>query len=41
MAKCSRCGAETKMFVNGIPMCLACSEALAAKTKQEPNDSKT
>jgi hypothetical protein len=30
MATCSQCGAETKLYVNGIPMCVACSSALAA-----------
>jgi len=24
MAKCSRCGSDTELFVNGLPLCLAC-----------------
>jgi hypothetical protein len=24
MAKCHRCGAETQLYVSGVPVCLAC-----------------
>jgi len=31
MEKCERCGAETELFVGGIPICLKCQEELAPK----------
>ena len=27
MAKCSRCGADTELYVNGDPVCLECVKA--------------
>ena len=33
MAKCSRCGADTQMYSNGIPICISCSDSFAAKPK--------
>ena len=32
MATCSRCAAETQLYNNGIPICVACSEGLAVAT---------
>ena len=26
MSKCFRCQAETELFVNGLPLCIACAE---------------
>jgi hypothetical protein len=34
MARCSVCGAETRLYVSGVPLCNACSDALAAETKK-------
>ena len=34
MATCSRCAAETKLYDNGIPICVACSDRLAAEANQ-------
>jgi len=33
MAKCSRCGAETQLFDNGVPICLPCASAQEAQKK--------
>jgi hypothetical protein len=38
MAICHRCGAETQLYSNGIPICLACSDAADAKSKPAQND---
>jgi hypothetical protein len=27
MAKCVYCGSETELYVNGVPVCLSCSDA--------------
>ena len=37
MAACKRCGAETQLHSRGIPICVACSEALEAKTALTPD----
>jgi len=26
MPKCARCGAETSLYINGVPICLECAE---------------
>jgi hypothetical protein len=38
MATCKQCGAGTQLYSNGIPICLACSDHLEAKTKPATND---
>jgi hypothetical protein len=37
MADCKRCGAETQLHSHGIPICVACSEALEVKTALTPD----
>lgn len=32
MTKCSRCQAETEMFVNGVPMCIGCANEIESAT---------
>jgi len=29
MIKCSRCGQQTELYVEGVPLCLKCDEAEA------------
>jgi hypothetical protein len=36
MAQCSVCRTETQLFINGIPLCTNCADALEAKTKASP-----
>jgi hypothetical protein len=42
MAKCQRCGTETQLYFNGIPICLNCSDDASdvsdAKPKSVQND---
>jgi len=38
MAKCAYCGAETKLFFNQVPVCLACSKDLEAGRKPPSSD---
>jgi len=39
MATCSRCGAATlQRNSSGIPLCIACSGAVAAKSESIPNE---
>jgi hypothetical protein len=33
MAICKHCGAETQLYFNTIPICLACVDALDAKSE--------
>ncbi len=33
MAKCQECGAETELYCNDVPICLACLNALEPETK--------
>jgi hypothetical protein len=40
MAKCYKCGAETALYVNGKPMCLACADAQAKKQIDFPKQSR-
>jgi hypothetical protein len=40
MARCSVCGAETRLYSNGVPLCNACSDALAAETKKKELETK-
>jgi hypothetical protein len=46
MAKCSQCGAETQLYVNGVPICPACdnrSESTGSKPphRESPRESLT
>jgi hypothetical protein len=34
MMKCLKCGAETQMFDNGVPLCVACAEAVDSARKK-------
>lgn len=34
MAKCNLCGKETELYDNGIPLCLACSDEMDRKKRQ-------
>jgi hypothetical protein len=36
MEKCCRCGAETKLQSDGVPLCLVCTFAEEAKPKPDP-----
>ncbi len=36
MAKCFRCDAETKLYSNGVPICVPCDDALEKGTAQKP-----
>ena len=38
MAPCKQCGAGTQLYSNGVPICLACADALVAKPELTPND---
>jgi hypothetical protein len=38
MAICHRCGFETQLCSNGIPICLACADAADVKSKPAQND---
>jgi hypothetical protein len=38
MATCKQCGAETELYSNGVPVCLACTAASAAKSESTTND---
>jgi len=40
MAICVRCGTETELHDNGVPVCVTCTEAPAARLKQDQNVSK-
>jgi len=37
MATCKQCGAETELYSNGVPVCLACAAA-SAKSETTAND---
>jgi len=37
MEECVRCGAETELYVGGIPICPHCQEELAADTVDHHN----
>jgi hypothetical protein len=37
MAKCIKCGADTQLFDRGVPICLACSDAMEAKRNPSPD----
>lgn len=34
MAKCSRCGTETKLYVNSEPICLKCDDEITRRQKE-------
>ena len=34
MAKCVKCGADTSLHVNGVPLCLACDAKLVLSQKR-------
>jgi len=36
MAKCVYCGAETELYVNGVPVCLECSEEREGEPAKKP-----
>jgi hypothetical protein len=38
MAACKRCGAETQLYSNGVPLCIPCSDGVAEKATPTPND---
>jgi hypothetical protein len=38
MKTCFRCGAQTDLYHNGFPTCVACSEFLTAKPTSNAND---
>jgi hypothetical protein len=38
MEICERCGAETQLYFNGIPICIACSPASDESPKPISND---
>lgn len=33
MSKCSVCGAETELFVGGVPLCPACDQKVHSETE--------
>lgn len=35
MARCTNCGAETSLYVNGVPVCVKCDDALQAEAKRK------
>jgi len=37
MATCVRCGTETELHDNGVPICVACTEDTAGRIKQDQN----
>jgi len=37
MAICVRCGTETQLHDNGVPVCVTCTEATATRIKQDQN----
>lgn len=48
MAKCAKCGAETELLVDGVPLCLECDDenelkksgSPAGVNRTEPSDSR-
>jgi hypothetical protein len=34
MPSCSVCGLETRLYVNGVPICPACDKALIGKERR-------
>jgi len=36
MAGCSRCGAETELYISGVPLCVKCSDLQEVKPKPLP-----
>src|SRR5579862_4027167 len=36
MAACAYCGAETELYVNGVPICPKCSDELGGKPAKKP-----
>jgi hypothetical protein len=38
MAACKRCGAETQLYSNGVPLCIPCSDGVAVKATATLND---
>jgi hypothetical protein len=34
-AKCLYCGAETMLYVNGVPVCLACEKKASSATRSQ------
>jgi hypothetical protein len=36
MAKCSQCGAETPLYVNGVPLCLECDKKRLEEKEPRP-----
>lgn len=36
MARCSNCGKETEMYVNGVPLCLECDKRREADLRKPP-----
>jgi hypothetical protein len=36
MAHCYRCGAETRLYSNGTPVCMACVNVSEADQKDQP-----
>ncbi len=39
MARCVTCAAETELYVNGSPLCIACSDKNEAPTRKPPQSS--
>jgi hypothetical protein len=38
VAKCYKCGEETQLYVNNVPVCQACSAILKAEAKLSMNE---
>jgi hypothetical protein len=36
MAKCIHCGAETRLYNNGVPVCIACVDLPATQKSKPP-----
>ena len=38
MSKCFKCGADTELFDNGVPICIKCAEQVEAKRKENEKE---
>jgi ssDNA-binding Zn-finger/Zn-ribbon topoisomerase 1 len=38
MATCKKCGTDTQLYANDVPICIACLDALEAKAKPAPKE---
>ena len=41
MEKCVKCGADTILYVNGVPLCMKCDAALSLKKREAGRESQS